>query len=175
MSHSQCCLVCSLTTYNVSSFRLLPLRRDTDGSTMLGSRTLEVSHATEEFDCLTCCEHVSSLSTFLSWSRVLKDPIRVHKRQIDELNRLLAWRVAPSGSNRCERDTAGRVSSDGNRVELNREVQYKHLQHRMVFCECKDWPSKFESDQEWCSGWREDAGQKRFYGTPYSFDTNGEW
>lgn len=105
--------------------------------------------------------------------RTMKDPIRVHPRQIDELNRLLAWRIAPSPS--CEFDSAGRVSSDGNRVDLNRDTQYYHPQHRLVFCECKDWPSKFENDQAWCTNWREDPGTTRFYDTPYSFDSNGEW
>lgn len=107
--------------------------------------------------------------------RTLKDPIRVHPRQIAELNRLLAWRLSPSGANRCEVDTAGVLSPDGNTVDLSRDIQYIHLQHRMVFCECQDWPSKFPSDQEWCKDWKNDPGQKRFYGTPYSFDTNGEW
>jgi Eukaryotic-type carbonic anhydrase len=105
--------------------------------------------------------------------RTMKDPIRVHKRQIEELNRLLAWRIAPSPS--CEPDTAGRVSRDGNRVDLNRDTQYIHLQHRLVFCECKDWPSKFPSDKEWCTDWKEGSAEPRFYERPYSFDSNGEW
>jgi len=65
--------------------------------------------------------------------RVMKDPIKVHKRQIDELSRLLAWRRSPSGSNRCALDTAGDVSSDGNTVDVSRRTQYYHLQHRKVF------------------------------------------
>jgi hypothetical protein len=107
--------------------------------------------------------------------RVLKDPIRVHPRQIAELNRLLAWRISTSGSNACEVDTAGRLSTDGNSVDLSREAQYHHLLHRDVFCECKDWPSKFEADKEWCRNWQQDNGSNRFYNTPYSFDTNGQW
>lgn len=107
--------------------------------------------------------------------RVMKDPIRVHKRQIDELNRLLAWRKSSSGSNRCQDETAGDVSSDGQTVDLSRRTQYYHTQHRKVFCECKDWPSKFEGDKEWCRNWQNDPGYERFYQTPYSFDTNGDW
>jgi len=107
--------------------------------------------------------------------RVMKDPIKVHKRQIRELNRLLAWRRSPSGANRCQPDTAGVLSRNGKRVALNREIQYYHTQHRKVFCECKDWPSKFEGDQEWCKNWKEDTAGDRFYKTPYSFDTQGEW
>jgi len=56
--------------------------------------------------------------------RVMKDPIRVHQRQIDELNRLLAWRLSPDGDNECEVDTAGRLASDGDHVDMNRDVQY---------------------------------------------------
>jgi len=107
--------------------------------------------------------------------RVMKDPIQVHERQIKELNRLLAWRISPSGSNQCEPETAGDVSSDGQTVDLSRRTQYYHTQHRKVFCECKDWPSKFEGDRKWCENWKSDPGYIRFYQTPYSFDTNGEW
>jgi hypothetical protein len=107
--------------------------------------------------------------------RVMKDPIKVHPRQIEELNRLLAWRLSTSGSNECEVDTAGRLSDDGNTVDVSRETQYYHLQHRKVFCECKDWPSKFEGDKEWCKNWKLSNGEDRFYDTPYSFDTGGEW
>jgi len=107
--------------------------------------------------------------------RVLKDPIRVHPRQIAELNRLLAWRRSPSGDNRCDLDTAGEVSSNGQTVDLSRRTQYYHLQHRQVFCECKDWPSKFEGDKEWCANWQDDPGYKRFYGNPYSYDSGGQW
>jgi Eukaryotic-type carbonic anhydrase len=34
--------------------------------------------------------------------RLMKDPIRVPQRQIDELNRLLAWRLSPTGDNACQ-------------------------------------------------------------------------
>lgn len=104
--------------------------------------------------------------------RVMKDPIRVHRRQIAELNRLLAWRRDPDT---CRRDTAGIVSDDGNTVKMNREVQYYHNRHRKVFCECKDWPSKFEGDRAWCDDWRDDVDHDRFYRRPYSFDSNGKW
>jgi Eukaryotic-type carbonic anhydrase len=104
--------------------------------------------------------------------RPMKDPIIVHKRQIDELNRLMAWRRDPTT---CELNTAGIVSADGNRIKANREVQYYHTLHRMVFCECKDWPSKFEGDKKWCKNWKNDTNYGRFYTRPYNFDTNGEW
>jgi Eukaryotic-type carbonic anhydrase len=104
--------------------------------------------------------------------RPLKDPIRVHKRQIDELNRLMAWRLNPDT---CARDTAGIVSADSSRIEAHREIQYMHDQHRFVFCECKDWPSKFKGDREWCHRWNEDTSYTRFYEHPYSFDKNAGW
>lgn len=104
--------------------------------------------------------------------RVMKDPIRVHKRQIAELNRLLAWRLNPDS---CESDTAGVVSDDGNTVDLSREVMYYHDLHRKVFCECPAWPSQFPGDQEWCRNYRNDENYDRFYTRPYSFDSGGKW
>jgi Eukaryotic-type carbonic anhydrase len=104
--------------------------------------------------------------------RNLKDPIRVHKRQIDELNRLLAWRNNPTT---CVGETAGIVTPDGSRILGHRELQYMHEQHRFVFCECKDWPSKFKKDREWCHRFNEDLDYSRFYTRPYSFDANANW
>lgn len=104
--------------------------------------------------------------------RAMKDPIRVHPRQIKELNRLLAWRKNPAT---CASDTAGVVSTDGNTVDLSRETQYYESPHRKVFCECKDWPSKFPGDQEWCRNWKNDKDYDRFYKRPYSFDSGGKW
>jgi Eukaryotic-type carbonic anhydrase len=104
--------------------------------------------------------------------RVMKDPIRVHKRQIDELHRLLAWRLNPDT---CTVDTAGIVSEDGNRVAVNREIQYNTDIHRLVFCECTDWISNFEADQLWCAGSDEPGNYTRLYDRPYSFDTGSEW
>jgi hypothetical protein len=103
--------------------------------------------------------------------RVMKDPIRVHSRQIAELTRLLASRIDPVS---CNADTAGVVKKDGN-FSVSREISYTHTQHRKVFCECKDWPSKFESDRNWCRNWKDDTEYKRFYEYPYNFETNGEF
>jgi hypothetical protein len=108
----------------------------------------------------------------------MKDPIRVAPRQIKELNRLLANRLDSAS---CTLDTAG-VDPDtrlrpvtGDTVDVSREKQYIHTQHRMVFCECKDWPSKFPSDKEWCRNWKDDTDYDRFYKNPYNFDTNGQF
>lgn len=100
--------------------------------------------------------------------RTMKDPIQVHERQIAELNRLLAWRVNPDT---CEVDTAGVLQEGGNTVRMDRELQYMHKQHRQVFCECKDWGSKFAGDVEWCDNWEEDVNFDRFYTRPYSFES----
>lgn len=102
----------------------------------------------------------------------MKDPIRVHRRQIKELNRLLAWRRNPET---CQVDTAGVLSNDGNSVAVNRELQYSTNIHRKVFCECNDWVSKIEADQAWCAGSEEEGNYERLYDRPYGFDTNGEW
>jgi len=104
--------------------------------------------------------------------RVMKDPIRINPVQLAELERLLAWRIAPMGSdfNECRRDTAGRErkGSNGNAVDLNRPVQEYHNIHRKVFCECRDWKSKWEEDQKWCEL---DESEREEY--PYNFDNDG--
>lgn len=53
--------------------------------------------------------------------RVMKDPMRVHPRQIMELNRLLAWRLDPGS---CQKETAGVLSNDGDTVDVSRDIQY---------------------------------------------------
>jgi hypothetical protein len=69
--------------------------------------------------------------------RVLKDPIRIHPRQLQELKRLLAMRIAPvvDPVNRCVPDTASFVAPDGT-VEANQPLPYFHTAY--FFCECKD-------------------------------------
>lgn len=106
--------------------------------------------------------------------RIMKDPIRVHPRQIVELNRLLAHRRAPKGQlNECKIDTAGILQGDNNeKVKLNRDIQYTHKGHRMVFCECQDWPSVFDGDQQWCKKWMNDTDYSRL-DKPYNFPTDG--
>jgi hypothetical protein len=100
----------------------------------------------------------------------MKDPIRVHPDQIRELQRLLAHRIAPFGSqSSCDLDTAGKLV-EANIVEVNRPLQSRTDLHRMVFCECKDWTSKFDEDRDWCD--ITDINE-RFYEHPYNFDTSG--
>jgi hypothetical protein len=108
----------------------------------------------------------------------MKDPIRIHPRQLDELKRLLADRIAPTGSavNECENDTAAKVtrdSSSGKVLEVNtaRPLMSTSKNHYKTFCECKDWPSKWPEDRQWC----ENTEQERFYDQPYNFDTDGQF
>lgn len=104
--------------------------------------------------------------------RVMKDPIVIHPIQLKELERLLAWRIAPKGSefNECQRDTAGvdRPVRNGDAVDLNRPLQRYSNIHRKVFCECNDWDSKFQEDIDWC----ELDKETRWYDQPYNFPSN---
>lgn len=72
--------------------------------------------------------------------RVMKDPILVHPRQIREIERLLAQRIAPLGTtNSCQNDTAGkpREGREGEAADYNRPLQNFHKLHRKVICECQ--------------------------------------
>lgn len=110
--------------------------------------------------------------------RVMKDPIRIHPRQLLELQRLLADRIAPPDDPvaSCKPDTAAKVRRDPNNprkiLEVNaaRPVQYTSEAHYETFCECKDWDSKWPEDREWC---RTDDINERFYDKPYNFMTTG--
>jgi len=105
--------------------------------------------------------------------RVMKDPIRIHPRQLNEMKRLVAERIAPKGSvvNECQPDTAAKVKRDPitNQVvdiAAARPLQEWHSVHFKTFCECKDWPSKWPEDRHWCTV--EDISE-RFFDKPYNF------
>lgn len=102
--------------------------------------------------------------------RVMKDPILVSQRQLDELHRLLRTRIAPPDDPLvpCQSDTAGRV--EGSKIAVNRPLQATHKAHHKVFCECENWESKFPEDVEWCLIQNK---LQRFYDHPYNFDTEG--
>ncbi|KAG7372545.1 Eukaryotic-type carbonic anhydrase [Nitzschia inconspicua] len=110
--------------------------------------------------------------------RVMKDPIRIHPRQLKELQRLMADRIAPKGSavNECQPDTAAKVTRDPSNprkileVDGARPIMYTSHPHFKTFCECKDWPSKWPEDRKWCE--MNDENQ-RFYDQPYNFETDG--
>jgi hypothetical protein len=108
----------------------------------------------------------------------MKDPIRIHRRQLQELQRLLADRIAPKGSavNECRPDTAAKVTRDASNprkiveVDAVRPIMYTSYPHFETFCECKDWPSKWPEDRKWCE--IQDINE-RFYERPYNFMTEG--
>ena len=102
--------------------------------------------------------------------RVMKDPLRIHRRQLTEIQRLIKDRIAPSDDPvmACRPDTAA-----GTRlapVDTARPLQFEHESHFIVFCECKDWPSKWPEDRQWCA--IEDINE-RFYSQPYNFANDG--
>ena len=105
-----------------------------------------------------------------------KDPIRIHPRQLAEIRRLVADRIAPIDDpvNPCQPDTAAKVTRDPETnkvldVQAARPLQDFSDQHFKTFCECKDWPSKWPEDREWCL--MEDI-RERFYVHPYNFDSD---
>ena len=102
--------------------------------------------------------------------RIMKDPIRVPPHQIKELERLIAWRR----NDNCEKDTAGHPRpGTSDAVDVNRPLQSFHTLHRKVFCECKDWPSKFQGDRDWCRNWRNREPEMRMYDRPYNWQQAG--
>lgn len=103
--------------------------------------------------------------------RVMKDPIRVHPRQIAEMERLLKNRIAPPDDpfRACQVDTAGAIDEDGH-ISVARPLQDFSQGHYMSFCECKDWPSKWPEDRAWCE--IQDTNE-RLYDHPYHFATDG--
>lgn len=101
--------------------------------------------------------------------RVMKDPIRVSRRQIDEMHRLLRERIAPfdDAVRPCQPDTAAKRFPNSTRVSVARPVQSTRGVHFKVFCECDDWTSKWPEDQKWCEMDKLD----RFYRHPYNFES----
>jgi Eukaryotic-type carbonic anhydrase len=104
--------------------------------------------------------------------RVMKDPIRISKRQLAEMHRLLRERVAPPDDpiRPCQPDTAGKVNEATGEINVARPLQQVVRQHYAVFCECINWISKWKEDQDWCL---ESDQLVRFYDRPYNFATNG--
>jgi Eukaryotic-type carbonic anhydrase len=105
--------------------------------------------------------------------RMMKDPIRISRRQLTELHRLLRERIAPVDDPlaSCQPDTAAKiVNEETGQVTTARPLQSNHRNHYTVFCECLNWPSKWTEDQEWC---QEEDIYARFYDRPYNFVTDG--
>jgi hypothetical protein len=82
----------------------------------------------------------------------MKDPARIHPDQLKELQRLIAERVAPYDDPiaPCKRDTAAKISPQGDVSTARPLQQFNEKGHVMTFCECKDWESKWPEDREWC-------------------------
>ena len=107
--------------------------------------------------------------------RVMKDPIRIHPRQLAELHRLIAERIAPKDDpfKSCKPDTAAKVRRDSGNpekyVEVNtaRPLQSWDRVHYKTFCECKDWDSKWPEDRKWC---KIDNMNERFFVKKYNYD-----
>lgn len=109
--------------------------------------------------------------------RVMKDPIRISQRQLDEMNRLIRERIAPQGTplSSCQPDTGSKPNTfpdDPGKVNVARPIMGTRTAHFKVYCECNDWRnSRWPEDQEYCKkGFRE-----RFYEHPYNFDSGGEF
>jgi hypothetical protein len=101
----------------------------------------------------------------------MKDPIRIHPRQLRELQRLIADRIAPKGSpvSECEEDTAAKVKRDDDQVievDTARPLMSWQKVHFKTFCECKDWDSKWPEDRKWCTI---DDIDERFFDKMYNF------
>jgi hypothetical protein len=104
--------------------------------------------------------------------RVMKDSIRISRRQLQELHRLLRERIAPPDDPlvACQADTAAQVDSNTGFVNVARPLQSNQKAHHMVFCECENWGSQWQADQEWCRNYDKDA---RLLQHPYNFYTDG--
>lgn len=121
-------------------------------------------------DCLLCSGPNNRANTN-HW-RVMKDPIRVSNRQIDEMHRLLKDRIAPTDDpiRPCQPDTAAApLDGSESRVNVARPLQSTQNAHFMVFCECR-WTSRFEEDQQWCLN---SDQLSRLYEQPYNFQSHG--
>lgn len=104
--------------------------------------------------------------------RVMKDPIRVSQRQIYEMHRLLKERIAPADAAQmaCQPDTAAKPDPvDERKISVARPLQSVRPVHFITFCECENWRSKFEEDQEWCRQEKND----RLFSQPYNFAHSG--
>lgn len=102
--------------------------------------------------------------------RIMKDPVRIAQRQLEELERLLKDRVAPPDDvhSPCERDTAGVVDEEGQ-FSAVRPLQSFNRQHDAVFCWCPMWPSKWPEDRAWCDLNKTNEEQYLLFQHPYNY------
>ncbi|KAG7343367.1 Eukaryotic-type carbonic anhydrase [Nitzschia inconspicua] len=119
--------------------------------------------------------HIDNSRSGTNHWRVMKDPIRIHPRQLKELKRLIGERISPKGSlvDECMVDTAAKVTRDSEtqeiiNIEAARPLQEWNNVHFKTFCECKNWESKWPEDRQWCL-----IGDisERFFDKPYNFNS----
>jgi hypothetical protein len=102
----------------------------------------------------------------------MKDPIKISRRQLDEMHRLLKERIVPIDDpiRPCQPDTAaGPYEGDDTKVNTSRPLIETSKVHYLSFCGCQDWKSDLQEDQDWC----ELDPMVRFYEHPYNFPTDG--
>jgi hypothetical protein len=130
-----------------------------------GTMTIPPCHAT----------HQGGTNSKTNLWRFMKDPIRIHTRQVTEMHRLLRERIAPIDSprNACKPDTAAKVEADGS-VSVARPLQELSETHNYYFCECEDYGSKVPEDKLWCQSGNGER-QYRWFENPYNYDDNGEF
>jgi len=87
--------------------------------------------------------------------RVMKNALKVSPRQLKILENLLADRIDPQT---CKPHTAGKSRGEGRVVDVNRDLQTTTPEHKLVFCECADWPSTYQEDLDWCALSPEERG-----------------
>jgi hypothetical protein len=96
--------------------------------------------------------------------RVLSNPIKVSPSQLRALHYLLKQRIDPDT---CEYDTAAyRQSADADEVKVNRPIQARSENHRLVYCECSDWEPKGDMDRALCELPRRERGVLEYEGVP---------
>ena len=108
----------------------------------------------------------------------MKDPIRVAPRQIQELERLLSERIAPSDAvhNACKPDTAGAADPTGTAsISVARPLQAVDSVHNTVFCWCPIWPSKWPEDRAWCALNDQLGAEYVLLEHPYNWDSGGKF
>lgn len=106
--------------------------------------------------------------------RVMKDPIRISTRQLEELHRLIRERIAPPTDPlvACQADTAAKVDTTTGRVDVARPLQENDKANHMVYCECANWGSQWEEDKDYCRIYR-DENRTRLLEHPYNWYTEG--
>ena len=109
--------------------------------------------------------------------RIMKDPIRIAKRQIVELERLLKERIAPPDAvhNACQSDTAGVYdpTTSNSTISVARPLQANDQEHNPTFCWCPIWASHWAEDRAWCALNDQMGTEYVLNEHPYNYDSGG--